>query len=147
MTELDKAFENLYSDHPDGREAESFLKHYNMYCHVIDDLIDEDGKNPEYILGMLHLALQIYSSNFYRKYQDVLYPVINIIHNTYADSVIMEHSGEQWQKECADVLRSVGQEMALVVIQILGGYKARRNLSLKVREFSYKSQHEIKDIT
>lgn len=143
MESIELEMEKLYLDHPDGREAESFLKHYNLYCHAIDDLIDEKITDSENVLSVFHLGLNIYSSNFYRKYQDILYPIINLIHNTYADSCAMEVSQEQWQKECADVLRSIGQEMCLVIIQILGGYKARRRLSIIVREYSYRTQHEI----
>lgn len=143
MEPIELEMEKLYLDHPDGREAEAFLKHYNLYCHSIDDIIDEKITDSESILATLHMALNIFSSNFYRKYQDLIYPIVNLIHNTYADSVLMELSKEQWKKECADVLRSVGQEMCLIVIQILGGYKARRRLSLLVREYSYRTQHEI----
>lgn len=137
-------FEKLCLDHPDGVDAKLFLKHFSAYCHAIDDIIDKSLDSHDVLLATFHLALQIYSSNFYRRYQDVLYPVVNLIHNTYADSVSMEKSGEKWQMDCADVLRSSAQEMTLVIIQILGGYAARRRLSIIIREYTYRIQHTEK---
>lgn len=140
---LKEELEKLFASHPDGVEAKMFLANFGKYCHSIDDLIDGDIKsNPENIGVILILALNIYSMNFYVKYLNSLYPIIRLIHHTYFDSVKMELASEYWQKEQADVLKSVGQEMTLAIIEILGGYEKRRELGLIVREYSYKEQHE-----
>lgn len=133
----------LFNDHPDGQDAKTFLHHYGIYCHNIDDIVDEHVTEPEVILNTHMQALKLFSSNFYRKYQDVLYPCIINIHHTWLDSVAMESSSELWQKEQADVLRLVGIEIKLVVIELLGGYEARRKCSVAVRENTYKKQHDI----
>lgn len=143
INQLEQELNKLFANHPDGNIAEIFLGNFGKFCHSIDDLIDGDIKNnPENIGAILILALNLYSNIFYRKYQDLLYPLILNIHNTYFDSVKMELSNEYWQKEQADTLKSVGQEMTLMIIYILGGYEERRRLGILVREHSYKQQHE-----
>lgn len=146
LEETIKKLNDLFNDHVDGADAKSFLHHYNIYNHAIDDIIDEKISDVETILSSYNLALDIYSSNFYRKYQQELHPIIKLIHHTWIDSVHMEQSKELWQKEQADTLKNVGIEMLLTVIEILGGYKCRRECSIAIRKNSFDKQHNIYEI-
>lgn len=141
---LEDELHKLFGAHKDGSDAKMFLEHFGRYCHSIDDLVDGDIKcSPENLGALVIMALNIYSSRFYNVYSNLLYPVIRLIHHTYFDSVGMENAPILWQKEAADTLKSVGQEMTLMIIEILGGYEERRRLGILVRETSYNKQHEI----
>jgi predicted methyltransferase len=92
------------------------------------------------------MALNLYSSNFYRKYQDILYPVVRYIHHTWLDTVVMENMKEFWAREQANTLKSVGLEMVLTIIEILTSYEVRRSISVAVRKNSYDKQNTIYEI-
>ncbi len=138
-----KEITNCFLDHPDGLEAQQFLTNFGLYCHAIDDLIDKDlSSTPEHFGMVLLMATNIYSSNFYNKYQHILYQVVRGIHHTYFDSVNMERSTDLWRKETADALKSIGSQMTLTIIEILTNYSNRRRLSPIVYEFCYNRQHD-----
>lgn len=144
---IETILENLFSDHPDGDMAKSFILGFNEYCHRIDDIIDEKLTDAEVVCTTHMLALNLFSSNFYRKYSDVLYPVIVNIHHTWLDSVQMEKSSNLQSREQAVVLKSVGIEMLLMVVQILGGYEKRRKYSVLIRENNFRKQNPSLDIS
>lgn len=131
---------DLFVDHP---AIQDFLYKYALYCHLIDDIIDvEEYKNdPQKLLKMAHMALDIYSSQFYRDNVALLHPVILMIHNTYADSVAWEKNKVQWKAAQADTLRCFGNEIMLVLIERVFGYDKMREFSLKIREGSYRRHH------
>lgn len=138
-----KEITNVFLDHPDGLEAEQFLTNFGTYCHAIDDLIDKDlSSTPEHFGIVLLMATNIYSCNFYYKYQHILYQVIRVIHHTYFDSVKLERAPELWKKETADTIKSIGSQMTLTIIEILTTYENRRRLSPLVHEFCYNRQHD-----
>lgn len=116
------------------------------YCHGIDDLIDNmiDGHattSPEEILRLFATAAVIYNSNFYRKHQQQLFPLVLAITNMYADSVAWEKSPVEHKRKIADTLRCCGNEMYFMVALICGGYQHMRVLSPKIRERSWILQH------
>lgn len=120
------------------------------YCHAIDDLIDnmEDGRattRPEEILKMLVTAAVIYNSNFYRRHQEQLFPMVISITNAYADSVAWERSPCKSHRVIADVLRCVGNEMFFMVALLCGGYDHMRTMSPKIRDRSWRLQHDDQD--
>jgi hypothetical protein len=137
--DLKEAFD-LFKDSPD---IQQFLYKFATYCHLIDDVIDvkEIRDNPQSILKVTHLALDIYSSQFFRDNVSLLHPIILMIHNTYADSVEWEHSEIKWKATQADTLRCFGNEIILVLIERVFGYDKMREFSTKIREGSYKRHH------
>lgn len=140
---LSKELKNLFLDHPEGAEAQQFWSNFGLYSHMIDDLIDRDiPDNPETFGAILMMACNLYSCNFYVKYQQHLYHAIHMIHHIYFDSVRMERSKELWKKEHADVLKSMGIQLSLTIIEILGEYNKRRELSDAMYKFSYEVQHD-----
>lgn len=140
---LRKELETLFLDHPDGIDAKSFLANFGTYCHAIDDVIDRDiPAHPEQFGAILMMAANIYSCNFYLKNIQILYHATHMIHHMYFDSVNMERAPELWKKEQADTLKSIGIQMTLTIIEILGGYPKRRQLSQLVHEHAYGKQHD-----
>ena len=125
----------LFETHPDGADAKLFIVIYDRFIHAIDDLVDEKLANePEFLLVPFRIALNLYNTNFWHKYSNILYPTMSVIHNTWADSVAMENSDEEWMKTQAKTLKGIGLEMYMVVVEILSSYEERRRCSLAFRE-------------
>ena len=140
MKEIFKLYEQAANGNAD---ALLFLMAFHVYCHAIDDLIDGDlEKSAENILDILMQANVLYSTPFYQAHSIRLGGIIASITNTYADSVAWEKSDEPWKKSVADVIRQCGNDMVLAVAAITSGYRGMRNLSLRLREFAYKNQHQ-----
>jgi hypothetical protein len=134
--------DSVFLDHPEGQMARDFIDKFGSLCEQVDDIIDKGIGDAEVIVQTHYDMLLLLSGPFYQKYSNTLLTVFNTCINVWLDSVKMERSTELWQREQADVLRSIGIEMTLTVIQILGGYKKRRELSIAVREWSYHKHHD-----
>ena len=139
---IDDILNSVLLDHPEGQAAREFLDKFTDLCHQVDDIIDLKISEAETIVEPFYNMLILLSCPFYQKYSNTLITVFNTCINTWLDSVKMESSTELWQREQADVLRIIGTEMTLTVIQILAGYRKRRELSLAVREYSYRKHHD-----
>lgn len=122
-------------------EALDFIKLYGAYCHALDDIIDEKNCDSEFVLSVAALGMRVYSSKFYHENINWLYPVILIIHNTYADSCLMEHSPIKWKREFGDAYRCCGNEIILAVLHHYKGYETMRKYSMRIREDSYRRHH------
>lgn len=133
--------------HPQPDAVKFFLA-WNEYCHYIDDLVDGDiERTPESILKMGAMAAAIYSSNFYHRYYTQLYPVVLMITNEYGDSVKWERSNEEWKHRQADTLRHCGNNMLMVIVGIVGGYDAMREVSEMIRTTSYTQHHTVEGVS
>ena len=115
---------------------------YGLYVHSIDDIIDGDKNDSEFILKTFEYALIVYAYPFFVQHIQMLYPLCKMASNTYMDSVLMERSSNKWDKNYADVLRQMGNEVILAVIEIVCGLNVRRHASIELREISYKMHHD-----
>lgn len=122
-------------------EAVRFVRAFGQWCHGIDD--DVDGQiTPEQKVRLHWLAAALFSSRFYQQHASELFPVVSLIANAYADSVDWEKSDVDWKRRQADVLRNCGNDMALAVVNIVGGYDAMREVSRLIREVSHYRHHD-----
>lgn len=136
-----RRLQDILNKEPD---AVRFFYAWNDYCHFVDDLVDGDvEKTSENILKLCVKAAALYSSNFYTRYSVQLYPVVLTITNSYADSVKWEDSQEAWKQQHADVLRACGNDMLMVVVGIVDGYDAMREVSEMIRQLSYNQHHTV----
>jgi hypothetical protein len=142
MITLAEELNKLFLDNPEGEQANWFLKNYGVYSHLLDDIIDNKETDHKKILPSYMIHLNLLSSDFYRKHQHELYPVMRLIHHVWQDSIEMEKSPEDWKRQQAETLKGIGIEMTLSIIEILGGYETRRRLSIMVREHAYTQQHK-----
>ena len=78
-------------------EAGRFLNHFIEYTHRVDDIIDENITDSEYVLKTLVMLSELHSSNYYLKNSDFLFGILITIANGYADSVSMEKSNIVWK--------------------------------------------------
>jgi len=129
----------------DNPNAILWLLGYAVYVHAIDDIIDEeipkDSAKDEFILKNFEFAETVYTNIYYLTYINKLRPLIKMASNTYMDAVQMEKSNEKWKRDYADVLRTMGNEILLAVIEIERGLNIRREASMELRELSYKTHH------
>lgn len=124
-------------------EALRFVHAFNDYCHSIDDIIDEKITDPEKVLKVFVEAATVYSSNFYQRHSRELYSLVLTITNTYVDSIKWEKDIDLWKRNASDVLRSCGNDMMLLVIGLVAGWDAMRDVSELVRNYSYVSHHNL----
>ncbi len=142
MSDIFKAFLFKYlGNHPD---ALLWVLSYVAYCHCIDDIIDKDNDNPEFILKTFRLAITIFSYHFYQQHIHTLKPLTEMAHDCYRDSVVMEQKPHPkvWEKRVGDVIRQNANDVILAVIAIVSGIDARNEASMLLRELSYKTHHD-----
>lgn len=140
-------FIEKYLDVRKSPNAILWLLGYACYVHAIDDIIDEDipkdSTKDEFILKTFEFAEVVYTNIYYLTYITRLRPLVKMASNTYMDSVQMERSNSKWKKDYADVLRTMGNEIMLAVIEIERGVNIRREASMELRELSYRTHHEL----
>lgn len=114
-----------------------FIQLYNDYVHRVDDFIDDEKcRNPEVLMELLAQAIDITTTKFYRDNFTFLYPVFLMTNNTYCDSLVWE--GEKdWRRVHCDSLRHTGYDMLFMVVWLVGGRKALREISEKFRHYSH----------
>lgn len=123
------------------KEALYWVVSYVCFCHAVDDLIDGDKTDSDFILKVFEFAALVYSYPFYIQHINTLYPLTRMAHNSYADSISMEKKID-WRKNYGDVLRQNGNEVILAVIELVSDYDTKRKASLELREIAYKAHHK-----
>lgn len=142
MVELD--LQQLHLVANGNNDAFEFLKAWKNYAHGIDDIVDGDNRDPQFIIGVFMQAAFLYSNVFYlSNIQALRQQVINIT-NAYADTVSCAQDSTGWKRSWADVYRHVGMEMLLAVASITGGYLHMRSISMMLREACYNEHHNAK---
>ena len=132
----------IYTDACGGNlNALVFLMAFHSYAHGVDDLIDESF-TPEGLMNVLSQATLMYATPFWIENSARLAGVMMVIGNTYSDSVAWEKSGEEWKRKVADVIRLCGNDMAICVAQIVGGWQHGRRISERLREYAWRWQHQ-----
>lgn len=147
MTYVDILRKYLLNQNPD---ALLWIQAYGLFVHAVDDIIDNDAPKDktrqQLILQTFEFAESVYSNHFYIKHIGTLRPLIKMTSNAYMDSVLWEGADEPWKRQVSDALRQIGNEVLLAVIEICGGFNARRQASLEIRQVSWHAHH-LKDGT
>jgi hypothetical protein len=129
-------------------EAVDWIQLGRLYCHEIDDLIDEYVKAGDkckaaeracYIGG---LAIALYTHPFFLKNMPALKSAMLLCTLKYRDSVLMEQSNIRWQHEFSDWARHSWIEVCLVVSEICGGYCHARAQSLELWTVAFADHHD-----
>ena len=125
-------------------EALDWIQLGRLYCHEIDDLIDEGHskiEKAERVCKIGAMALQLYTHPFFLKNLHVLRSHMMLNTSNYLDSVKWEE-GNGWQKSFSDWFRHGWVDIVLVVAEICGGYANMRNESQELRTMSYHAHHD-----
>lgn len=129
-------------------EAFEWIQMGRLYCHAIDDLIDETvpkGDRMEAATQVCRIgamALRLYTHPFFLKNHQALTSVMMVNTINYRDSVLWENSTVEWQRQFSDWGRHGWTDVALVVGELCGGYDAISNESLEIRTTSYVNHHD-----
>lgn len=130
-----------------NKEAMIFCDYWYNYVHGIDDLIDtmEDGRprmSKDQMIGLFFKAALLYNCSFFVANRDILFPIVLQITNTYADSVAWECSPKEHLRKMADVFRTCGDEMYVMVALLCGGEDHMRQMSRAIKERDWLGQHD-----
>jgi hypothetical protein len=140
---MDREIMDMYRDAAGDRpDAIAFLFSFHAYAHMVDDLVDE-GCTPDALMEMLAVANSMYASPFWIANSARLSGVLNVVGNTYLDSVHWEKSRDDSKRHVADVIRLCGNDVVIAVAQIVGGWKHGRRISERLREFAWENQHKV----
>jgi hypothetical protein len=124
-------------------EALAWVYAYIAYCHCVDDVIDKDKPiDNDFILKTFRLSILVYSSSFYQQNVHLLRPLVETVHDSYRDSVIMERSDEHWSRSVADVIRQNANDVILFCILITSTLDKRNEAAIRLRELAYNTQHD-----
>lgn len=141
MTKKEHLQKNLQTLFTGRIAAFEFICLYLDYCHMVDDLVDED-KNIERINDTVSQASRVFNCSYWKQYGNSLLLVDRLIHNKYFDCVTWEHSEEQWKNEHARVLNHCGYDMLFAVILIEFGEGKLNELSLDYRNFAHEDNND-----
>ena len=137
--------EKYLSSNPD---ALLFVLGYVTYCHMIDDVVDNeipaDECRNQLLLKILRLAPVIYSSPFYMYNINKLYSLVILAHDTYVESLNFVTSNDEWKRALGDMLRHNANEVILACVEIVGGYESKVGAAAVLRELSYYTHHDEK---
>ena len=140
MTANQHDLEALHRCCQGNQDAMEWLMIWRRYVHDIDDIIDGDRTEPEFILATFACAAALYSHPFYLRNIAGLRQLVYNCTNAYADSVAWEKAGD-WRAQFADHYRHFGAEMVLAVAGICGGYEHMRSISPDLRNICYLEHH------
>jgi hypothetical protein len=146
QAEANNEFFKLLHEHLiDNIDAVNWVLAFVTYCHAIDDIIDndipKDKSRQEFIIKTFEFSEILFTNVFYLQHINILRPLVKMTANTYADSVQWEDSPIEYKRKIADVLRQMGNEVILAVIEIVKGVGVRREVSMKFRELSWLAHH------
>lgn len=119
-----------------------------LYCHAIDDLIDEDLTKGNAVTGAERackigaMALQLYTHPFFLRHAAVLRSHMMLNTLTYADSVRWENDKEEWKRQFSDWFRHGWVQVCLVVGELCGGYDNARSVSTEMWTMAYANHHK-----
>lgn len=128
-------------------EAFEWIQIGRIYCHEIDDLIDEDVPKANRISAAQRacrigaLALQLYTHPFFLKNMPALRAAMMLNTSNYLDSVEWEEASSEWQRHFSDWARHGWVQVVLVVAEICGGYENMRNESQELTTMAYANHH------
>jgi hypothetical protein len=125
-----------------NEEAVQFLLLWSEYAHGIDDIVDMDRTDTEFVIATFGLANRLYSHPFYLAHYRELGLVVQLVTNAYADAEAMKASQYEWKRQTSDVLRHAGAEMLRAVVYLCGGYEHLRGLSERFHEVAYYEHHD-----
>ena len=121
-----------------NEQAALFLVAYVRYCHLLDDIIDQDKELTDERLVkesldfIGHFGCNPWvMGNFSR-----LFPLVVSGFNAWLDANKMEKSDVEQVRLSSDTVKGIYHEMVYVVAYICGGHEHMRTVS-KQREYDY----------
>lgn len=102
----------------------NWLLDFTDLAHRVDDLVDKDSRDSEFIISTMSLSRKVFTSPVYLNFRSELDVVDEVINGIYFVSTKWEKSDDQWKRQQADVLRHCGYSMFFAVVYIYCGRQA-----------------------
>lgn len=131
-----------------GREdAYEFVNLWLHHINNVDDTIDGDIKTTKDILGAFNCAIDLVRSPFFRANEARLYTVHILASIAYAHSVEFLKTKDDSLHKVADILRSYGNEMLILVAGICSKedenvWDRMFRLGIEIRKLSWAEHHD-----
>lgn len=123
---------NLYEEIAFGnKDALDFVKLWSIYCHMFDDIVDEDF-NVVNLIETNNELIKILTCKFFTDYSSLLLPQIYLAAESYQAS-------ETTKKDnfLGVYLSHEGNNMLRLVALITGGFNHLVKMSEKIRSLTY----------
>lgn len=130
-----------------NKEAMEWVQMGRLYCHEIDDLVDETIPAADTAVGVDRvcrigmMALHLYTHPFFLKHSEALSAAMMVNTINYRDSVRCE-KGNEWQRQFSDWARHGWIGVVQVVGLICSGYDVVAQESLGLWAVAHGLHHD-----
>lgn len=129
-------------------DAIDWIDKGNKYCHLIDDVIDEDlvegnrTRGAKRICAIGLMAIELYTHPFFQKFWKELGQAMATCTQLYAQSVEWEESKVDYQRNFSDWARHAWLDVVLAVAKICGGHEHMMAVAPELRAMSHVDHHD-----
>ncbi len=118
-------------------DAVNFCTMLFSLSQTLDDLVDKDKPRTSLdIIRSYHMALVALPENpFYRAHFDYLRPMLALVLQAYADSVVLEEEGSVHGLHLAFVLRDRLTDVVTQCARLLGGWEYAQTVAKDIQMF------------
>src|SRR5690349_6944556 len=104
--------------------AADFVVAFVAYCHLLDDVVDQDKPTPDtrLIKESLTFIESLLVNPWVKERQALLWPLIVTSFNAWLDANEWERNGTDEKKRDADVVKGVYHEVVWFVSYLCGGW-------------------------
>jgi hypothetical protein len=122
---------------PNNPSAVAFCETVFQISQVLDDLIDGDGQLDQgtVIQAFWRALVDLPENAFYRQHEPFLRPQLAVALQDWTDSVTLERSGDEHDRNLAFVLRDQLTGIVVQCTRLVGGYEFMRQVGPTIRRY------------
>ncbi len=122
-----------------NQEAMLFVDSWVTFCHVIDDVVDEDKPvtDEQIIRAMASYTITIAKNPFFQTHREALVALMLQGFSAWLDANKMEDSEDERTRKTSDVVKGFYHEVVWHVSLLCGGYDHWRAVTSAHREYDY----------
>lgn len=131
-----------------NKEALEWLQLGRVWCHLSDDIVDEDLKDgnrqrgAERLCRLGSLSLDLYTHPFFLEHGPALKQAMKTNISNYAMSLKWEDSKVEWQRNFSDWSRHGWLNVCMAVAEICGGYDHMMSLQEEAWTMAFADHHQ-----
>lgn len=122
-----------------NQEAMNFVGSWVTFCHVVDDVVDEDKPVTDEMLikAMASYTVTLAKNPFFKAHSDALVSLMLQGFSAWLDSNQMEESEDLRTRQTSDVVKGFYHEVVWHVALLCGGYDHWREITKAHRKYDY----------
>ena len=126
-----------------NKDAEGFSHAFLLFCHALDDLIDQDKPiDREAIIETNINFLMVLAFNpFFQVHKAALMPLVSQAFLSWADSMDWAESGDLEKEDDSHVLKGGYHSVFFHLAMICGGWQHGRAISRKYRKYDHEKEN------